>query len=177
MESILVLYPLAGHLGTCHAVWVAVKCSRLALAALLWSAPAHAQQVPDTLEQRLVACAACHGKNGEGLKTNEYYPRIAGKPARYLFNQLVNFRERRRQSPAMNYMVGFLSDDYLRDIARYYAMQPPRYPAPQEKPSSEVQARASPGWSRRFRAWSAWRCTTSARRWAHGATACGAHRR
>src|ERR1051326_6750008 len=134
MESILVLYPLAGHLGTCHAVWVAVKCSRLALAALLWFAPAHAQQVPDTLEQRLVACAACHGKNGEGLKANEYYPRIAGKPARYLFNQLVNFRERRRQSPAMNYMVGFLSDDYLRDIARYYAMQPPRYPVARGKP-------------------------------------------
>src|ERR1041384_5243861 len=119
MESILVLYPLAGHLGTCHAVWVAVKCSRLVLAALLCFAPAHAQQVPDTLEQRLVACAACHGKNGEGLKANEYYPRIAGKPARYLFNQLVNFRERRRQS----------------------AIQPPRSPAPQKKPSSEVQAR------------------------------------
>jgi cytochrome c553 len=136
-----ILYLLAGELGTCHAAWVAVTSSRLALAFVLWHGLAHAQQVPDTLEQRLVACAACHGKKGEGLKANEYYPRIAGKPARYLFNQLVNFRERRRQSPAMNYMVGFLSDDYLRDIARYYAMQPPRYPAPQEKPSGEVQAR------------------------------------
>src|ERR1041384_3198645 len=144
MESILVLYPLAGHLGTCHAVWVAVKCSRLVLAALLCFAPAHAQQVPDTLEQRLVACAACHGKNGEGLKANEYYPRIAGKPARYLFNQLVNFRERRRQSPAMNYMVGFLSDDYLRDIARYYAMQPPRSRARRESLGGGARARGGP---------------------------------
>jgi cytochrome c553 len=84
--------------------------------------------IPDTLEQRMVACAACHGKKGEGLRANEYYPRIAGKPAGYLFNQLVNFRERRRQSPVMNHMVAYLSDDYLREIAQYYASLPPSFP-------------------------------------------------
>jgi cytochrome c553 len=84
--------------------------------------------VPDTLEQRIVACASCHGKQGEGLKANEYYPRIAGKPAGYLFNQLVNFRDRRRNSPVMNHMVAYLSDDYLREIARYYAGLPASYP-------------------------------------------------
>jgi len=90
--------------------------------------PAQAVPIPDTLEQRVLACAACHGKKGEGLKANEYYPRIAGKPAGYLFNQLVNFRERRRQSPVMNHMVAYLSDDYLREIARYYASLPPTFP-------------------------------------------------
>jgi cytochrome c553 len=25
----------------------------------------------------LLACAACHGKDGEGLAKNEYYPRLA----------------------------------------------------------------------------------------------------
>jgi cytochrome c553 len=110
---------------------------------LAWAACAHPQTkpIPDTLEQRLAACAACHGKNGEGLKANEYYPRIAGKPANYLFNQLVNFRERRRQSPPMNYMVAFLSDEYLREIAGYYAKLPPAYAPPQEKPASEVLTR------------------------------------
>src|SRR3954468_18636854 len=108
----------------------------------VWTIGLYAQApVPDTLEQRVVACAACHGKNGEGLKANEYYPRIAGKPAGYLFNQLLNFRERRRQSPPMNYIVAFLSEDYLRDIARHYAMRPPAYPAPQGNPPSEVLAR------------------------------------
>jgi len=37
-------------------------------------------EVPDTLEQRLLACAACHGKQGEGTSKNEVYPRLAGKP-------------------------------------------------------------------------------------------------
>lgn len=118
-----------------------MKRSHLAAAVLAWAGAVHAQQVEDTLERRLAACAACHGKRGEGLKAKEYYPRIAGKPAGYLYNQLVNFRERRRQSPAMNYIVAFLSDDYLRDIARHYAMQPPAYPEAQEKPSSEMLAR------------------------------------
>jgi cytochrome c553 len=111
------------------------------VAFLLWAGLAAAQQVPDTLEQRLAACAACHGKKGEGLQGNEYYPRISGKPAGYLYNQLVSFRERRRQSPAMNYMVAFLSDDYLRDIARHYALLPPAFPQPQARSSRETLAR------------------------------------
>lgn len=96
-----------------------------------FAALACAEPVKDTLEQRLLACAGCHGKRGEGLKANEYYPPIAGKPAGYLFNQLVNFRERRRQVAVMNYLVAFLSDEYLREIAEYYAKLPasPRPPA------------------------------------------------
>jgi cytochrome c553 len=97
--------------------------------------------VQDTLEQRLAACAACHGKRGEGLKANEYYPRIAGKPDGYLYNQLINFRERRRRSPAMNYMVAYLSDDYLREIAEHYARLPAAYPKPGPAPSKEMLAR------------------------------------
>jgi cytochrome c553 len=89
----------------------------------LWPAdrtPARAAPIPDTLEQRLAACAACHGAQGEGQQINEYYPRIAAKPAGYLYNQLVNFRDRRRQSsPVMTYLVEFLSDDYLREIAQH----------------------------------------------------------
>jgi cytochrome c553 len=105
------------------------------LALLAWAATAHAQApVADTLEQRVTACAACHGARGEGVRANEYYPAIAGKPAGYLFNQLRNFRERRRQSPVMTHMVAVLSDEYLREIAGYYArLAPspsPRRPAP-----------------------------------------------
>ena len=102
---------------------------------------AQEQRVPDTLEQRVLACAACHGKQGEGLKSNEYYPRIAGKPEGYLYNQLVNFRERRRHSPVMNHMVAYLSDDYLREIARYYAGLPPAFPPAIPAPSGPVLER------------------------------------
>lgn len=112
------------------------------LAIVLLAGAAQAQPIPDTLEQRLLACAACHGKHGEGLEANEYYPRIAGKPAGYLYNQLVNFRERRRESsPSMSFMVAYLSDAYLREIAEHYAALPPAYPPPARRPTAEVLAR------------------------------------
>jgi cytochrome c553 len=90
--------------------------------------------VADTLEQRLKACAACHGERGEGLTRAEFYPRLAGKPAGYLYNQLVSFRELRRRNPIMNYLVAHLSDEYLREIAEHYERlatpYPPASPAP-----------------------------------------------
>ena len=42
---------------------------------------AKAASVPDTIAQRVTACSICHGKSGEGILKNEYYPRLAGKPA------------------------------------------------------------------------------------------------
>ena len=113
----------------------------LGLLVVLAAAQARAQSVEDTLRQRLLACAACHGDEGEGVKANEYYPRIAGKPAGYLFNQLLHFRDRRRQSPAMNYVVAHLSDEYLREIAGHYAKLAPAYPRPEQAPPPEVLAR------------------------------------
>ncbi|MEO8204289.1 MAG: cytochrome c4 [Betaproteobacteria bacterium] len=110
-------------------------------AAPVRGADASNREVPDSLEQRVAACAACHGKKGEGLKANEYYPRIAGKPAGYLYNQLVNFRERRRHSPVMNHMVAYLSDGYLREIAQYYAELPPTFPPASPAPAGAALAR------------------------------------
>ena len=88
------------------------------------------QAVPDTIAQRTLACAACHGK--QGVATSEgYFPRIAGKPAGYLYNQLVNFREGRRTYAQMTYMVDHLSDPYLKEIADYFAGLQLPYPAPE----------------------------------------------
>ena len=89
---------------------------------------AYAQAVPDTIAQRVVACTACHGKDGRAA-SDGFYPRIAGKPAGYLYNQLVNFREGRRQYPLMIYMVDHLPDAYLREIAEYFSSLHPPYAA------------------------------------------------
>ena len=95
------------------------------------TARADSTQVPDTLEQRIAPCTVCHGKQGEGVeKTGYYFPRIGGKPAGYLFRQLVNFREKRRQYVEMNYIVAYLPDAYLREIAEYFANQRPALPEP-----------------------------------------------
>jgi cytochrome c553 len=84
----------------------------------------------DTIAQRAAACVACHGKQGRAT-SDGYFPRIAGKPAGYLYNQLINFRSGARHYPMMTYMVGHLSDDYLREMAQYFSAQHPPYPAPQ----------------------------------------------
>jgi cytochrome c553 len=88
--------------------------------------------------RRVAPCMTCHGK--EGRATNDgYYPRIAGKPAGYLFNQLRNFRDgRREQYPLMTYLVQHLSDDYLREMAEYFAAQDLPYPPPQPAAASQA---------------------------------------
>lgn len=78
--------------------------------------------LPDTLAQRLSACTACHAPTGQTAGT-AYFPRIGGKPAGYLYQQLTNFRDGRRQSPVMTAMVAHLPDAYLHEIADYFAAQ------------------------------------------------------
>jgi cytochrome c553 len=93
---------------------------------------AHAAPPPvsDTIKQRMQACTGCHGK--EGVSTNQgYFPRIAGKPAGYIYNQLVNFREQRRQNAAMTHLLENMSDAYLHEIANYFSALDLPYPPPQ----------------------------------------------
>jgi cytochrome c553 len=84
---------------------------------------------PDTLEARLRACTGCHGPQGRAT-ADGYHPRIAGKPAGYLHNQLLNFRDGRRAVPSMTWMVDGLPDAYLLEIARHFADLHPPYPPP-----------------------------------------------
>ncbi|GGX79175.1 c-type cytochrome [Massilia dura] len=77
---------------------------------------------PDTLAQRVAPCVACHQPQG---RNDAFFPRIAGKPEGYLYNQLLNFRDGRRQYPMMTYMVGHLPEPYLREIAQFFASQHP----------------------------------------------------
>ena len=79
----------------------------------------------DSLEARVQGCVTCHGQSGEGTN-NGYFPRIAGKPAGYLFNQLAAFRNGTRKYPPMNYLVAYLPESYLREIAEHFSkLQPP----------------------------------------------------
>ncbi len=84
----------------------------------------------DSIAQRTQACTACHGKEGRAA-SDGYYPRIAGKPAGYLYHQLLNFREGRRHYGLMVQMVDPLSDAYLLEIAQYFSQLDLPYPAPQ----------------------------------------------
>lgn len=83
----------------------------------------------DSIEARVQGCATCHGAQGQGT-ANNYFPRIAGKPAGYLFNQLHAFHTGARQYAPMNYLLAYMTDEYLREIAGYFAAQRPPFPAP-----------------------------------------------
>lgn len=84
---------------------------------------------PNTMGARLAACTACHGAQGRA-GPDGYYPRIAGKPAEYLFNQLLGFRDGRRQYAPMTHLLTGLPDAYLRDMAEYFASRHVPYPPP-----------------------------------------------
>ncbi|RDD81626.1 cytochrome c4 [Dyella tabacisoli] len=104
--------------------------SRIAAVVLLFAAHAvHAAddpatpQVPDTIQQRVASCAACHGVHGEGSPKSGFFPRLAGKPAGYLARQLKDFQEGLRKYGPMEYTVRHLSPEYMQEIAEYFAQQ------------------------------------------------------
>ncbi len=101
----------------------------LLVTTLLSGAPARAADtdatppVPDTLQQRIAACTACHGVHGEGTPGSGYFPRLAGKPAAYLARQMQDFQNGLRKYAPMEYTVRQLPPAYMREIAEYFAAQ------------------------------------------------------
>jgi cytochrome c553 len=90
------------------------------MASLLWVVAAAAAAPAGDFRQRMRPCEACHGKEGRPT-ADGYYPRIAGKPAGYLYEQLLNFRDGRRILPMMIYMVDRQDEAYLRQMAEYFS--------------------------------------------------------
>jgi cytochrome c553 len=83
--------------------------------------------LPDTMQQRLAPCLGCHARPD---RDDAFFPRIAGKPAGYLYNQLANFRDGRRQFPMMTWMVAQLPDAYLHEIADWFSTADLPHPPP-----------------------------------------------
>ena len=83
----------------------------------------------DTMAQRTKACTSCHGDQGRA-GPDGYYPRLAGKPAGYLYNQLLNIRDGRRHYQPMAGLLEPLSDAYMLDMAQYFAGRGVPYPKP-----------------------------------------------
>ncbi len=114
----------------CLLPWL-LLCLLTAASTSLRAAP----KVEDSIAQRMQACTGCHGREGRAA-SDGYYPRIAGKPAGYLYHQLLNFREGRRHYAPMVRLIAPLSHAYMQEMAAYFAALDLPYPAPQPSTAS-----------------------------------------
>lgn len=75
-------------------------------------------------EQKLAACAACHGENGAKPIMPEY-PILAGQHADYLAAALRNYRDGRRNNPIMSSQLQALqlTDADIDQLAAHFAAQ------------------------------------------------------
>ena len=89
--------------------------------ALLALTSAKAQDI-EAGRAKAQACAACHGADGNSPAGN--FPNLAGQSWRYIYVQLKDFKEGRRDNPVMSPMAMPLSRQDMIDIANYYAAQP-----------------------------------------------------
>ncbi len=120
-----------------------LRLLRLALTALLAGLPALAAAqgnaaqpaVADTMAQRMLACTSCHGPQGRP-SAQGYVPRIAGKPAAYLHQQLLAFRDGQRRHDGMARLTEHLGDNYLAEVAAHFAAQDLPYPPATVNPAT-----------------------------------------
>lgn len=70
-----------------------------------------------------MACATCHGANGEGVAASGF-PRLAGLSARYMRKQLEDIRSGARHAPVMQPLAAALTDDEIEAVTGMLAGMP-----------------------------------------------------
>ena len=92
------------------------------------------------MAQRAKACTGCHGPQGRS-RPDGYIPRLAGKPAGYLHEQLTAFQQGRRRHDGMARMLEPLGDEMLWALAEHFEALEVPYPAPVALPLSPAEAK------------------------------------
>jgi cytochrome c553 len=69
-------------------------------------------------------CAACHGNDGMSVDNN--IPNLAGQHYTYLLEQMNAYKQKTRDNPIMNEMIGPLNQTQITDIAAYFSNIPVR---------------------------------------------------
>jgi cytochrome c553 len=76
-----------------------------------------------TLPKAGQTCVACHGNDGVGIMPE--YPILAGQHEDYLVNALHSYKKGLRKNPIMSGMAAPLTEQDIREMAKYYASQRP----------------------------------------------------
>jgi cytochrome c553 len=69
-------------------------------------------------------CSACHGADGNSASPAN--PSIAGQPAEYITEQLLNFKGGIRNNPVMTGIAATLSAEDMRALGIYFSQQKPK---------------------------------------------------
>ena len=83
-----------------------------------------AAQAADAMPAKAAACMACHGAAGQPTLL-PVYPILSGQTARYMYLQLRDFQEGRRENALMTPMVAGMTRDEMRELSDYFAKQKP----------------------------------------------------
>ena len=70
-------------------------------------------------------CSKCHGIDGEG-RNSSAFPKIAGQKPNYFYLSMQAYARGQRNSGIMEPIAAPLSDDTMRDLARYFAERKPQ---------------------------------------------------
>lgn len=91
---------------------------------------AHAAGDATVGQQKAMACAGCHGMDGNSFSPE--WPNLAGQHPDYIVKQAMDFQSGKRQNETMSPMVAGLSKEDLQDISAFFASQAVK-PDPQAK--------------------------------------------
>jgi cytochrome c553 len=72
------------------------------------------------------ACAGCHGEGG--VSTNATAPSLAGQDAQYFVAAMAAYKDGSRSDQTMKAPAASVDDATIRNLAAYFANQPPRAP-------------------------------------------------
>jgi cytochrome c553 len=73
-------------------------------------------------KEKAQSCVMCHGANGIAQMPGA--PNLAGQPAQYLAEQLINYRSGKRSNEIMGIIAKPLSDQDIANLAAWYASIP-----------------------------------------------------
>jgi len=82
---------------------------------------AHAAGDAEAGKTKSLACAACHGTDGNSMGPT--FPKLAGQHESYIIKQLTDFKSGARKDPTMTGMAAPLSDQDVADLAAYFSSQ------------------------------------------------------
>jgi len=75
----------------------------------------------DEMPPKAAMCLACHGVNGNSSMPG--VPSLAAQNARYIYLQLRDYQEGRRENPMMTPMAAGLTRPEMQELANYFSQQ------------------------------------------------------